>query len=213
MYYMIYRRYSKKERPDTPKNGRSIFYGWTQSKSVAKAFISQRDKNKYNIYKINSEEIGDLYSENYSDTAKEIDYIKLTSAATGDEIMFLTTAEEENSAEKKIQSYFKDLCRLVDKDNGNTTLLNMYLNLKDKYQDMLEYVGFNPPEVNYLFDASDPDDDIDDIIDSAYEGYSEYPCEEYKHQSYLPGATMLPEVSQKILYSVESFIKVLKEDL
>ena len=89
--YLIYRIYSAKERPEM--NERSVFYGWTSSKKVAKAFLKQRDKNKYRAIKMNDEEIiqNIPYSDEIITVESMIDFVKLRSAKTHEDIYFFTT--------------------------------------------------------------------------------------------------------------------------
>jgi hypothetical protein len=54
---------------------------------------------------------------------------------------------------------------------------------------------------------------ITELIEQAYDGAAMSPYETYKNKTELPGLSMLTDVASKILYSVESFIKVLREDL
>ena len=55
--YMIYRTYTPQERPDL--RDRVVFYGWTRSKHIRKAFLKQRDPKKYRWYHFSDEEIAE----------------------------------------------------------------------------------------------------------------------------------------------------------
>lgn len=211
--YLVYRVYSKKERPNINSNGRIIFYGWTNNKNVIKAFFQQRDKSKYRVYKTNLEELGEKFSENDLELNNFIDYLPLKFVSSGEKINFFLTMDEMQEVEVKIQRYFREKCELVAIDEGKMNLLNLFLNLDDYYADALEYIGFIPPEINALFPSADPDDDIEYNISVGYDTYYGAPVERFKHLSAAPGLNMIDKVYMKILYSVESFVKILKEDL
>jgi hypothetical protein len=213
--YLLYRVYSKKERPDINSNGRIIFYGWTNNKNVVKAFFQQRDKSKYRVYKTNLEELGEKFSENDLESNNFIDYLPLKFVSSGEKINFFLTMNEMQETEVRIQRYFREKCELVVIDEGKTNLLNLFLNLDDYYADALEYIGFIPPEINALFPSVDQlvDDDIEYNISLGYDIYYGAPVERSKHLSTAPGLNMVDKVYMKILYSVESFVKILKEEL
>lgn len=214
--YLVYRVYSKKERPDY-NNNRITFYGWTNNKNVIKAFFQQRDKSKYRVYKTCMEELAERFSENNLESNNFIDYLPLRFVSTGEKINFFMTVDEMQEAEIKIQRYFREKCELVTIDRGNTILLNLFMNLDNYYADALEYIGFIPPEMNDLFPTANPlEDNIEDIEDLISDGYDTYygaPVERLDHLSTAPGISMMDKVYTKILYSVESFVKILKEDL
>ena len=213
--YLVYRVYSKKERPDY--NSRIIFYGWTNSKNVIKAFFQQRNKSKYYVCKTSMEELGERFSENNLEYNNFIDYLPLRFVSTGEKINFFMTIDEMHEAEIKIQRYFREKCELVTIDKGKTHLLNLFMNLDDYYVNALEYIGFIPPEINELFPSANPlEDNIEDIEDMISDGYDTYygaPAEHLEHLSTPPGISIMDKVYTKILYSVESFVKILKEDL
>lgn len=220
--YLIYRAYSEKERPGSSPRDRIVFYGWTSGKSVVKAFFEQRDKKKYKVRKILEEDM-DREVKGYIDGELDfqylIDFIKLKSSSTGEDVQLFMTGNELKQAEIKIQEYFRDLAGLVERDNGKTRLLELYINLDDYYLDPLQYIGFNPPEMDALFDSveyRESDDyaySIEGLIESRYESAYDVPSETYVHTGLIPGFSAMPAVSNKILYSIESFIKVMKEDL
>jgi len=76
----------------------------------------------------------------------------------------------------------------------------------------LEYIGFRPPELEHIFQPADMTD-IDSMIDLAYEGYQDAREYYYEPDNIVPGLSVLEDVSKQILYSLESFIKVMKGDL
>jgi hypothetical protein len=215
-YYLIYRIYGEKEKPGEVKN--TVLFGWTRIKSVAKAFLGQRNPKKYILYKVDEENLHSDFSEDPPvDTM--IDYIKLKSASTGEENLFFTTVQEAQEAEKKIQRVFSEMCSLENTSrskNGKDIMyyLTIFTNIIPYYADALYDIGFRPPELNILFDSADfEDDDIYERIDLAYsEGRN--PVEKYYRISEeLPGQSVMEDVSKIILYSLESFIRVLRDDL
>jgi len=216
--YVVYRVYDKKERPG--ENTEPIVYGWSRSKNVIKAFLSQRTPSKYYVDKIrgDAEEIVDGYY-NDLDTENMINYVKLKSVANKDEDVHLfMTANEMQEAEKRIQRYFRDLCCLSE-IKGKGDYLGMFLNIHEYYADALELIGFRPPEISAMCPAADYRDDpgeiigITELIEEAYSGATISPSESFSNNTRLPGLSTLPDVASKILYSIESFIKVLREDL
>lgn len=214
--YVVYRVYSKKERSE--ENIRHSFYGWSESKSVIKAFLQQRNPEKYKVYKFNKEEIPVSVVDDLDDPFNMIDFIKLKSAATHEEFYLFMTIIEMKSCEKRIQEMFINKCSLsnINKD-GN--YLEMFLNLDEYYADALFYIGFRPEEVDILFPSSDYHDDysgylkIEEDIDDAYDNLYNYPPEFIKQNKSIPGLSMMDDVANKIYYSIESFIKVLIDDL
>lgn len=216
--YLVYRAYSRKERPYISSNDRLVLYGWTANKDVLNAFFEQRTKKKYKVKKTNDDEIMEVMKDEL-DADMMIDFIDLKSASTGETIKFFMTKAELIDTEKNIQHIFQDLSRLVDRDNGKMKLLELYVNLDDYYLDALRYIGFNPPELSDLFDSVEYLDspsgfmDIDGLIDGAYESACDVPHEFEYHQGIIPSIPYMENVSNKILYSVESFIRVLRDDM
>lgn len=216
--YLVYRVYSRKERPYASSADRLVLYGWTASKNVINAFFEQRTKKKYKVKKTTDDEILEVLKEDL-DPDKMIDFIDLRCAATGENVKFFMTKTELIDTEKMIQHYFQDMCRLVEKDHGKKKLLELYINLDDYYLDAIQYLGFKPPEMDDLFDSVEYLDspssylDIDGLIDGAYESVYDVPREFDYHQGIIPGLSMMENVNNKILYSVESFVKVLRDEM
>ena len=212
-YYILFRVY-----PDDPERNR--LYGWSMSKNVIKAIMSQRDKSKYLLRKFSIDEISEKYSENSLDINMMIDKISLTSAATKEDVMFFSTKSELMEAEVRIQKMFRDLPRLVDRCNGELDVLELFHNLKNYYHDALDFIGMRPTEIEAIFDRDNYvscENSIESIIDSIENAYIENERTLYltgKHDMNKPiGLDMLDETYTKVLYSLEAFIKVLKEDL
>ncbi len=211
--YMVFRIYTKEERKDP--DDRAVFYGWSYDKAVVKAFFVQRNKAKYKVVKMNEKDIADNFHEDVVDGSTQIDYIKLRSAKTDEEYIIFLTSNELVEREIEIQRLFSDLSSLEDK-----TLLNMFLNLKPQYLEALYYIGYRPPEIDVLFPSDDEKDDWCNenhaeyqIIETAEDSYSsnENGYRIINHKPY--GAIALEDAFRKVIYSVESFIKVLKNDM
>lgn len=208
--YLIYRTYSKKMKKIN--NNKNYLFGWSKDKNAVKAFLMQRDENKYNVIKTNDDEIAKIYGENDLDEDLELDYVNLTFSSNGEIFPLYTTKNELGEIEISVQRYFKDLCRL-DKYEISTVenIIKMLSNLKDIYEASLEMIGFRPPEMDALYPGYDDEYDVmDNISDEIFTAYSSY-CVSRKHT--IPGLDMLSDLSKKILYSVESFIKVNVEDM
>jgi hypothetical protein len=94
------------------------------------------------------------------------------------------------------------------------------MNIDEYYEEALHYLGFRPPEIDTIFDtvsyngAIDEIDEIENEIESAYNGTFSHPEEEID-RSYPspPGLETLQDDFTKLLYSVEAFVKVLKDDM
>lgn len=220
--YIVYRIYSKKERPERVE--RSIFYGWTHSKDIVKIFLKQRNKKKYKVLKMTDEEV--IYNIPNSDETitydTMIDFVKLRSAKTAEEIYFFTTLREMKEAEINIQRIFHNMSsidKIKDKGDGRN-YLNMIFNLDDYYLSALFYIGYRPPEIDVLFpSASETDNfstlyEVEESIEDAYSGVAEHPIDDldgrYRN---VPGLITIEDVASKLIYSIESFVMVLKDDL
>lgn len=219
--YLVYRIYSKKERKDPEE--RAIFFGWTKSKNIKNAFMMQRSPKKYKVLKCDNDELMDIYER--ADTDFDLDehnmisIIKLKSATTGEDVPFFSTADELHEAEINIQRLKEDLCSMETMPGNKKDVrvyLEMIMNLDPYYADALQYIGYKPKEMNILFDSASGFDDLDDIemqIHEAYDGYCESPKENYDEIPGLPGLSVLDDVSTRIIYSLENFIRVLREEL
>lgn len=214
--YIVSRVYSAKERPN--RSQKYAFYGWSTDKNVVKAFLKQRSPKKYVSDKFDDDDprITRLFPEIKEGFGGEsmIDYIKLKFASTREDVKFFTTLNESKEAEIKIQQRFHELCSIDDMD-----VLNMFMHLDRYYLDALEYIGFRPKEVDYIYDTSDPHDNyntmelVKDEIDDAYQGYGISPSEgEWRYMN-PPGLSVISQVADKLLYSMESFIWALRDDL
>lgn len=215
--YLVYRVYTKEERPDI--EDRSILYGWSTNKSIVKAFCKQRSKDKYQVLKMSNDDIIRTFSEEIDDTDAMIDFIKLKSAKTHEVIYLFMTLNEMRETEKKIQKMFLDQASL-ERIPGNGNYLELFMNLDDYYADALFFIGYRPREVDILFPSADPRDDyasvdrIEQQIDQAYDGLYGFPQEELRRSTdSVVGLSIIEDVANKICYSVESFIKVMREDM
>lgn len=215
--YLVYRVYSKEERPDI--EDRHILYGWSTSKSIIKAFRKQRNKDKYRVIKMTNDDIIRTFSEEIDDTDAMIDFIKLKSAKTHEVVYLFMTLNEMRETEKKIQKMFLNQASL-DSIPGDGNYLELFMNLDDYYADALFFIGYRPREVDILFPSADPRDDyasvdrIEQQIDQAYEELYGFPQEELRRTTdNVIGLSNIEDVANKICYSVESFIKVMREDM
>lgn len=212
---MIFRVYTKDERrdPDT----RAIFYGWTRNKSVLKGFFSQRDKKKYKVIKMTDEFIAEQFSEDNTDQDTCIDILKIKTIE-GEEVSLFATSREIHQAEIDIQRLFHDKSSLENiKGNGN--YISMLLNLDEYYSSALELIGYRPMEVDILFQSADPNDSYNGLykteeeIHDAYDGIYTYPDDNEERGLRVEGLSSIEDISSRVIYSLESFIKVMKDDL
>lgn len=218
VYYLVFRNYSYKERPHSTPDNRLEFYGWSQDKKVIKAFMIQRSKDKYKVVKKYKEMFPEAMLESWVDIETMIDFIMLPSVTTGNEVPLFMTKQEMSEVEIKLRKYFKELPKLVEMANGEITLLRMYTNLKDKYHDVLNIIGYQPNELKTLYDDSMSDEYSESYIKDLYSEYvTELGCEDCRKIGHdeIPGRDWAIEndISYKIIYSVESFVKIMKDDL
>lgn len=220
--YIVYRVYKKSERPEVSE--RYMFYGWTESKSVIKVFLKQRNKKKYEVLKMTDEEV--IFNIPNSDEVitydTMIDFVKLRSAKTDEEIYFFTTLTEMKEAEISIQRLFHDMSsidKIRDKGDGRN-YLNMIFNLDDYYLSALFYIGYRPPEIDVIFpSASELDNfstlyEVEESIEDAYSGVADHPIDDMDGRfRNIPGLLTIEDVASKLIYSIESFVMVLKDNL
>ena len=206
--YIVYRVYE-----DMPiRSSNMCFYGWTSDKDVLKAFLKQRKKKKY-TYKSIKEHTSSLNDDN------RIDYIKLRSTKTLETTILFLTLNEMREVECNIQRLARETCSLANITSDGEKLclyINAIVNLKDKYAKALDMIGYQPPEIETLFDSvheSITDDpSLEEHLEVIYKYREDNPSYR-KTRDTPPGAAAFCDVCKKILYSLESFVKVMKDDL
>lgn len=210
--FMVFRVYSSKERADP--NERNVYYGWSHAKSVVLAFLKQRSKKKYQVQKMNRGTIERIYGEEPDDDTA-INFVPVKSATTGETVNLFMTKVELLEAEKKIQRLFAQATSLDSAGEDIMEVLELFVNLDPYYGAALYYLGFRPRELDDLFPSADYHDDyggslgIEETIESVYQSPGEL-C---------PGITpagqssVVDDISKKIIYSLESFVKVLRDDM
>ena len=213
--YIIFRVYRDKPSQDH-------VFGWTESKKIAWAFMKQRSPEKYKVRKMTSDDIAKLFSESIMESTNQIDYFKIRSAKTGDEVAFFTTMDEMTEAERNIQKFFRELPRLVEHADGREEVVHLFVRLKERYADALDYIGFRPEEVETLYGRDDwvADGDgysIEGLYDEIENNYAEKVINDYRNgwdANKRPIGTLTTrDVYPKLIISLESFILVLKEEM
>lgn len=211
-YYLVFRSYKKKERSD-PMD-RKVFYGWSQSKNVILAFLEQRNSKKYYVQKMSEDAVSKLFGEELEDGTM-INFVELRSAKSLEMVKLFITPFELKESEKRIQKMFRDASTLSPSAGEDImSVIELFMNLDDYYGQALFFLGFRPSEIDDLFPSADPSDDwsntlpIEDQIDDSY----------YNSDCDIPGMVpvtpfILENVSKQIIYSLESFIKVLRDDM
>lgn len=214
--YVVYRVFTKKERPN-PKE-RYCYYGWSISKAVIKAFMQQRDSKKYDVIKVDTDNV-ECITEDIDDDNYMIDYIKLRSAKSDEEISLFLTRNELRECEMYIQSMFIEESSLSN-INGTGNYIEMILQLDNYYADALFMIGYRPKEIDILFPSADYHDDyssiesLEEAIDNAYDDSCRFAEEKIKHMPMnIPGLYASIDIANKLYYSVESFIKALRDNL
>ena len=212
-YILIYRIHDPSIKRYKEQN--MEYYGWTQSKIVAKAFLNQRTKGKYISSKFSIEDIEDI-TKTLSDD-KEIDFIKITSSKSKKETTIFLTSAELMEIEMRIQKLFVDACSIVNLTRDGETIYNYceaIMNFKKKYADALEIIGYQPTEIAELLDGDysygEEFQSFSDEMKRAYQYKDDY--EEYRDsRNRLPGSILYMDVCRKVVYSLESFIKVSRD--
>jgi len=208
--YAVLRYHSEKEWKHSDPKDRYVLYGWTKDKKILDAFFSQRSKNKYVVKKFDQEEIKFEYTDEFY-PEDMIDYIELPLASTGEKYPLFITKHELIQAETMIIRMMTDAARLVERADGKTNLLELYHNLDNDYKDALEFLGFVPPELEAIFDSvKNQEDEISELIETCFETY---PQEMYARIDKPYGIDMMPNVWQQVIFSLEAFIKVLREEM
>lgn len=209
--YLVFRIYSKKEKPNLSE--RAVYFGWSDYKFVIKGFMEQRSPDKYRVVKMDIEEFNQYeshnsYSNSWGSRLRRIDIIKLKSVQDGKIYPFFSTAEESKKAELDIQGLFSDLASVstIDENDNDFKYLNMYYNLDEDYKEILEFIGYKPPEMKALFDS------VEDAITDAYEDVLLL-GDDFSMSDGIPGQYYIDDIAKKIIYSLESFVKILQDDL
>lgn len=211
--YMIFRIYTQEERAD--RDQRAVFYGWTRSKVIRDAFMAQRKKRKYRCIKMYDEDIARYYSEDATDDSTMINILKLKSAADGKEYSLFMTANEVKQAEIEIQRMMEDACRLENIDADLNLLVDFFTSLDDYYADALMLIGYRPPEIRYKFPGADDEDDLTSTERQIEEVYN-HNCSrdgDVKALATTPPEIRLEQVADMVVYSLESFVRVMRNDL
>ena len=113
-----------------------------------------------------------------------IDWMPLKSARTREDVKLFITKREKEEAEKNIQAMFRDLSSLGYGERI-VEVLTLFVNLDDYYFSALDFLGFRPPELEAMFPTSTSD------------------TEEF----------ISDDMTNKIIYSLESFVRVLRDDM
>lgn len=209
-YYMIFRIPTQRERDDgaIPR-----FWGWSKSRTAVKVFLKQRNREKYKIVKMDEDMISDEFSENEMSLDTMLNYVELGDTQSGEMISFFTTKVEMQEAEIKIQKLMMDICSF-DRIGGDVTpYVNIMIALKEELQDLLEFVGFCPKEFVDLFSDSEFDPMLEEQIYDAYRDNHVMEKDPKWKRHGVPGAYTMDRLSNKMIYSLQSFVAVLYEDL
>lgn len=188
--YIVARYYSEYERPNDTAAERTILYGWSYSKAVIKAFLNQRSKEKYRVTKISKCLLENKFTNIDICKDNKIDLIELESVNSKMKYKLFMTQKELDEVKGKIINLLKEYSNLVSLYNGNTMILELFLNLKKGYIKALEFIGFDPSPA-YMYDSDD-----------SYDRYEEYDMNRYSSS-----------VFNNIIYSIESFIMAMKDDM
>lgn len=215
--YLIYRNYNEPERK---KEEQKVLFAWSKSKALVKGFLKQRDNKKYIVLKSDENTFMSNYGEFGDADRTMLNYINLKSVKDQQEYCFFTTLDELQTAEIEIQRYMSDLSTIDDIEGIDKVFIEI-MNLKPYYLEALIYLGYRPSQLDQLFPSASEYDEFNGCskaeteIEDAYSGdfsISPMEYEDYRIKK-IPGLCTLDETHNKILYSLEAFIKVLKDDL
>lgn len=209
--YMIYRKYSREERSEEE---RFVFWGWSSSRDAVLGFLRQRSHKKYKIVEIKMSEMFKIYGEDDLDEDSRLNMVTLLSAKTRKPSVLFTTQIELNETKKKIQRMFRDAASLGDVCGSDTVeVLHLFMRIKPYYASALYFIGFRPPEVDAMYDSADYHDDYSGIESIEEEIDSEHADDTSKPTLDPFRSSIVDDVSKKIIYSLESFIAILKDDM
>ena len=216
--YLIIRIYLDSERQSPSLYGTDRFYAWTYNKKLVKAFLDQRNKNKYRVLKIPFNEVPPKYQDELFDNNR-LDVAPLRSIKNKDNsiVYFISTMDEIIESKIKIHRIFHDLCLLSKMKFNNKRSLDYYLemiaSLKSKYFHALDYIGYRPRELMDKYDRIHEDtiDGIADEISIYYDRHIE--THHQKSLKPIPMKLYFDDVSKEIFYSLEAFVKVLRHEL
>lgn len=194
--FLVYRRYSDKELRIRRETGRPVdspvkLFGWSEAPYAVELLALQRDTKKYLSRTVPIHEIRSLGSQRTIDSL-QLQLISLKSRHFDHDIVMVTTEEEQGKFEAAIQKMFSDACSLNGWYDPNddaidlTRMINGLNNLRPKYAEALRYLGYHNLELNYVFD------NVEDRYDD-------------------PPARF--DVSKLIIYSFESVVKVLRDEM
>lgn len=230
-YYLIYRRYNYGEKVAYNYAGtemivheqHSVYYGWTTSKQMLRAFFKQRNHKKYTVDKIYEDELEDR-SLGFEDDDKltkdyQLDYTILQSREYNEKIYLICTSRELCEAEIQVQQKFSDMASLKYISGPSVLLyLNMLLAIDPYYLDALFYIGYRPEEIDIQYDSVTDYDNFNDLglvedqITSVYEYHNIYDSYPSIHEGPI-GTKNVSSPFHQIIYSFESFISVMKSDM
>lgn len=172
-------------------------FGWTANKFLAKAFMMQRDRDKYRVVKADEYKLARNFGENQRDYAEELKMIKVRSTSGPGEYSVVTTDNELNEARAHILDMLRDLSALSHPgEEFDPMLLGAFMCLGDPYKEALDYIGFQPKEMAAMYQGDDE---------------SIYPEEEMRKYYGVGSMVNIPDY-EKCLYSLEGLIAGLKED-
>lgn len=198
--YVIYRQYSRDERPGESFIERCPLYGWTNDKKMIKLFLQQRSKDKYKIIKVSKEDIECDYEEPMN-RSMMLDILQLQSVSIDEKMYFISTDNEVQTWEFKLHQMFEDAASL-ESIKGDGNYLELFHNIKEEYTDALAVLGYVPRELEALFPAAVLSmDEFEAELDSRHS------CGDANKSLETASA------KDKVIFSAEAFIKIFKDEM
>lgn len=194
-------------------NNKDPIYAWTKKKDMLKCFFQERSRKKYRVIKARYIELERKFSDNPTRIDMyTLDFMKFPSHKDGLIYYILTTLEELRQYEYQCQDIFKYFSSIEKIDQNRIEyFLNLVGNIEKEYLDALNAIGYNPQEFEALFPGGEDSMEwINHGIDASYEDLD---IEEFRKERVLPGKNVSSDIPKKLIYSIESFIKIMKDEM
>jgi len=188
-------------------------YAWTSSKATLKAYLQQRDVKKYTFLEMDYENFKDEIGwSGYSLEELMIDSVLLPSKRSSKDVLLFTNREEWYRIQEAVRNLFTKAAALEAYYPADrlTRVIDLITNLKTRYADALYFLGYRPKELDAVYDSVGYDY-YDDYIASTLVGDTDIPLRNIARES--REACYLDDPFKIVIYSLESVIKVMLDDL
>lgn len=156
-FYKIYRVYSPDEEHSHGLfDNEPLYVGWTDDKSMVKAFLEQRNPDKYMVEEWLTDEDDARSAEFHNEW--ELDIVMLNSNHNKKKkIPLITTSVELHRSIKSIYEMFHEQSMVCDVDDKVLIAWSIFVQLKEEYKEALHFIGYQQEEEEILYDrVEDP---------------------------------------------------------